>query len=662
MASPTRYQRWRQPILNERLGQADEQEPDPDPEDPTNWASSANEGAVQVALLNEIVEPADDFNLTIGTVSNDARNTHNYTSPTLAQDDDDATRALRTGFAFLGAISVGLQSDLGSAQLVSAMTVRYYVNAGATHPTLVEHSPDATSWTTAPGTWTAIGDKRTFVLTTPTSARYWAVRDTSAGGSFPALSMYTWAITGSALVAGDPIWTQAPQANDDDVATSAYSDQPTDAVLRVYLAVDRLIYSVELDIGQETAGATVYELYGTDDPTFATSDLLATLSFTATGSYTLDSVSASWVPTASYGYYQLVYVSGGGDEREFYEIRLFSAVSSGGGVTDHPLLSGRSTADQHPASAISVSDSAGWTTATNVETFLADLAGKTIGYQAHGNLGSTETFDAAIGWHSGTLDANCTFTLTAAPTGTASSLFLELAQNGTGGWTITLPASVVNKADIEGDQITTASETTFLVLVSRDGGTTWYGGWWGQDTGSGGGVDVEDDGTPLSTTATTLNFTGGGVTASGSGATKTIAIPGGGTARTLLGSASKTTDTSITPTTGATATDVATTGSLTCAGSELMIEMSAYSIRADTAAAGRILVVDFWVDGSFVASVRQVRTPAAAAATDAPLDARIYYTPSAGSHTFGFRAHVTAGTGTVLAAASPANAYIRVYE
>jgi hypothetical protein len=107
---------------------------------------------------------------------------------------------------------------------------------------------------------------------------------------------------------------------------------------------------------------------------------------------------------------------------------------------------------------------------------------------------------------------------------------------------------------------------------------------------------------------------------------------------------------------------VATTGSLTCAGSELMIEMSAYSIRADTAAAGRILVVDFWVDGSFVASVRQVRTPAAAAATDAPLDARIYYTPSAGSHTFGFRAHVTAGTGTVLAAASPANAYIRVYE
>ncbi len=43
-----------------------------------------------------------------------------------------------------------------------------------------------------------------------------------------------------------------------------------------------------------------------------------------------------------------------------------------------------------------------------------------------------------------------------------------------------------------------------------------------------GGVTVQDEGSPLSTTATTLNFTGAGVTASGSGATKTIDIPGGG--------------------------------------------------------------------------------------------------------------------------------------
>jgi len=44
--------------------------------------------------------------------------------------------------------------------------------------------------------------------------------------------------------------------------------------------------------------------------------------------------------------------------------------------------------------------------------------------------------------------------------------------------------------------------------------------------GGGGGVTVENNSTPLTTVATTLNFTGAGVTASGSGATKTIEIAG----------------------------------------------------------------------------------------------------------------------------------------
>lgn len=43
-----------------------------------------------------------------------------------------------------------------------------------------------------------------------------------------------------------------------------------------------------------------------------------------------------------------------------------------------------------------------------------------------------------------------------------------------------------------------------------------------------GGITVEDEGTPLATQATTLDFVGAGVTASGVGATKTITIPGGG--------------------------------------------------------------------------------------------------------------------------------------
>lgn len=48
-------------------------------------------------------------------------------------------------------------------------------------------------------------------------------------------------------------------------------------------------------------------------------------------------------------------------------------------------------------------------------------------------------------------------------------------------------------------------------------------------TGVGGSLTVQDEGTPLATAATTLNFVGAGVTASGTAATKTITIPGAAT-------------------------------------------------------------------------------------------------------------------------------------
>ena len=47
-------------------------------------------------------------------------------------------------------------------------------------------------------------------------------------------------------------------------------------------------------------------------------------------------------------------------------------------------------------------------------------------------------------------------------------------------------------------------------------------------TGISSGVTVQEEGSSLSTAGTTLNFVGSGVTASGTGATKTITVPGGG--------------------------------------------------------------------------------------------------------------------------------------
>ena len=50
----------------------------------------------------------------------------------------------------------------------------------------------------------------------------------------------------------------------------------------------------------------------------------------------------------------------------------------------------------------------------------------------------------------------------------------------------------------------------------------------GELSASGGEITVQEEGTSLSTAATTLNFVGGNVTATGTGATKTITITGGG--------------------------------------------------------------------------------------------------------------------------------------
>ena len=78
----------------------------------------------------------------------------------------------------------------------------------------------------------------------------------------------------------------------------------------------------------------------------------------------------------------------------------------------------------------------------------------------------------------------------------------------------------------EGSSLSTAASTLNFVganvTASGTGATKTI-------TVSGSGeVTVQDEGSALSTAATTLNFTGAGVTASGSGATKTITISGGG--------------------------------------------------------------------------------------------------------------------------------------
>lgn len=93
----------------------------------------------------------------------------------------------------------------------------------------------------------------------------------------------------------------------------------------------------------------------------------------------------------------------------------------------------------------------------------------------HSTMGATEEFDFTDGSdHEGTQDTDLTVTLTGATDGEAAFLTLVLAQDGTGGHSLTLPAEVVTSAEVEAAWDQTANAVNILNLFSYDGGGTWY--------------------------------------------------------------------------------------------------------------------------------------------------------------------------------------------
>jgi hypothetical protein len=175
------------------------------------------------------------------------------------------------------------------------------------------------------------------------------------------------------------------------------------------------------------------------------------------------------------------------------------------------------------AADVSVADAGGYFTATDVEAALQELAKKDIGYVAHGNTGSTETFDALTGWHSATLDANCTVTFTGATSGLVAAMVLELKQDGTGSKLVTWPGAVVWPGGTAPTLSTAANATDLLMFFSRDGGTTWFGFMSGGG-GTGSALTVKDEGTNLDTAVTSFDFVGAWVVATHTGHAVTVTV------------------------------------------------------------------------------------------------------------------------------------------
>jgi hypothetical protein len=98
------------------------------------------------------------------------------------------------------------------------------------------------------------------------------------------------------------------------------------------------------------------------------------------------------------------------------------------------------------------------------------------------SAGATPTINLANGnVQMVTLSANATISLTGATNSVACSLSLYLAQNGTGGWTVTWPASVKWPSGVAPALSSGANKIDLIILETLNGGTTWFGSLAGAD-------------------------------------------------------------------------------------------------------------------------------------------------------------------------------------
>lgn len=125
---------------------------------------------------------------------------------------------------------------------------------------------------------------------------------------------------------------------------------------------------------------------------------------------------------------------------------------------------------------------------------------KSLGLErkAHGNLGATAEFDVRDGnYHTGTLTANVTITTTNwQASGNKSWMEILFVQNGTGKFTVTGPAALLNTLAVS----PYANSVTKWTLWTSDAGATIYGV---SDTG--GGINIVNKSAAYTTLASDAN-------------------------------------------------------------------------------------------------------------------------------------------------------------
>lgn len=138
----------------------------------------------------------------------------------------------------------------------------------------------------------------------------------------------------------------------------------------VVFGTDIILASGTIRLALEDSGATTIDLEGATDEAFTSPDVLTTLSFTATGSYTAQDVAFTLPATTGYQYLRFVLTSASQGVR-VHEVTFAGIPDPGTAIDEHVA----DTTDAHDASAISLLDTDGNTAETTVEGAIAELYG-----------------------------------------------------------------------------------------------------------------------------------------------------------------------------------------------------------------------------------------------------------------------------------------------
>lgn len=246
------------------------------------------------------------------------------TNPTNINDDNTSTESTVAAGVY-GAGQAFWTVDLGAAALVSSTEL--WIAVGTPVGMTMEWSTDNSSWTEVVDTGDWVDSNPEYIATfADTEARYWRLVYNHGGGFGGTNNMGEWRLFGSPLTS-DGVWVPAPEAVDADDATYELIPETgtsTD-VLRVDLGAEFRIVTTRLVIGTQNAGSKTYTIKAANIADYSDEVVIATLSWSAVGSYAAQTIEETWYTTESYRYWEL---SGNDESRRVYSWELREATGS----------------------------------------------------------------------------------------------------------------------------------------------------------------------------------------------------------------------------------------------------------------------------------------------------------------------------------------------